>query len=114
MIDFKLTSLDSSGEATFIEWKIAANSKLSKGSIMFTYEYKSSKGEIKKLEKYKSSMNGITIIKLSDIKSGDTIKNGDKMFSFEKCTHPIECNEMCGVCGEDLRTRTKNTLIDSF
>ena len=50
MSDFKLTSLVSSDEIKFKEWKIKANSKLSNGSIIFAYEYKSFKdGQLGKI-----------------------------------------------------------------
>ena len=28
-----------------------------------------------------------------------------QLFVYETCTHPIISNEMCGVCGEDLKSQ---------
>lgn len=91
-------------EIKFKEWKIKENSILSKGSIIFTYEYELN--GILKLEKYKSNFNEITVKQIVALETGDLIKNGMEIFAYEKCAHPIIIkNEMCGVCGEDLRKR---------
>ena len=35
-----------------------------------------------------------------------------EIFAYEKCAHPIIIkNEMCGVCGEDLRKRLANFFL---
>lgn len=28
-----------------------------------------------------------------------------QLFTYDKCTHPVISNEMCGVCGADLKTQ---------
>lgn len=82
------------------------------------------KGKIK-LEKFKSTLNGITVRRIFDIKTGDVITSeylflkiptqnpplnpqffhSTTLFSYEKCSHPVKSKDMCAICGEDLRKR---------
>lgn len=49
MIEYKVTNLITN-EVRLVEWKIRENSKLSKGSVIFIYEYNSpADGNINKI-----------------------------------------------------------------
>ena len=90
-------------EVKFQAWKIKKGSKLSIGSVLFTYEYVSASDGALKSEKFKSKTSGMTVKELCEINPGDIIKFDTPLFTYEVCSHPIRLNEMCGVCGEDLK-----------
>ena len=56
--DFKLTSLAPSDQVKFVEWKIKHNSKLSNGTIIFTYECTNAKDGQKSLYFKRGSIQG--------------------------------------------------------
>jgi hypothetical protein len=62
------------------------------------------KGMTKK-ERYKSTLNGVTVLSLANIKVDDKLAKNMPLFEYEKCTHPVISYDMCGVCGEDLKTQ---------
>ncbi|CAF0832734.1 unnamed protein product [Brachionus calyciflorus] len=87
----------------FKEWNTRENSLLSKGSAIFTYEFDCD-GKTK-CEKYKSTLNGITVKQRLKIIQGQVITKETELFTYETCSHPVKSNDMCAICGEDLRTK---------
>ncbi|RNA11437.1 RNA polymerase II subunit A C-terminal domain phosphatase [Brachionus plicatilis] len=87
----------------FKQWNVKINSVLSVGSVIFTYEYEQD-GKTK-TEKYKSTLNGITVKEIFSFTSGQLINTETDLLTYEKCTHPVMSNDMCAVCGEDLRIK---------
>lgn len=61
------------GQVHFKQWNVKANSVLSVGSVIFTYEYQS-EGKLKS-EKYKSTLNGITVKEIFTFSSGHIINS---------------------------------------
>jgi len=101
---FKITKLPAA-KIKFKEWKIKENTKLSIGDTVFIYEYQLNGAA--KLEKYKSNLNGISVICLCQINPGDCLKIGSQLFQYETCKHPVISNEMCCICGEDLKKQNE-------
>jgi hypothetical protein len=58
----------------FVSWKIKEGSKVSVGSILFTFEYINPADNQTKTEKFKCKLNGITVKKLSKLSQGDIIQ----------------------------------------
>lgn len=61
------------GQIHFKQWNVKANSVLSAGSVIFTYEYES-EGKLK-TEKYKSTLNGITVKEIFSFSPGHIINS---------------------------------------
>jgi len=58
-----------------------------------------------KKERYKSTLNGVTVLSLVSLIADDKLTKNMQLFEYEKCSHPIISYDMCGVCGEDLKTQ---------
>lgn len=104
MKSFTITKLPHA-EMKFKEWKIRENSKLSYGDPILIYEYQ--KNGVSKKDKLKSNLNGITVVNLKEIKTDQILMKDMQLFTYETCKHPVISNEMCGVCGEDLKTQNE-------
>lgn len=81
MNEYKAADLPADKKIIFQGWKIEANSHLSKGSVIFNYEYSGETRENKNLA-YKSNIGGIIVTSLSKIQKTDEITSEYFLFYF--------------------------------
>ncbi|XP_028392868.1 RNA polymerase II subunit A C-terminal domain phosphatase-like [Dendronephthya gigantea] len=97
--------LSRSSPCQLLKWKISANQKISKGSILAVYKKiaveNPKESQIVVLPKLKSEFGGS--VKRLLVNEGERVKPGQPVILLDVCEHKIVMKEMCAECGQDLR-----------